>query len=627
MSLKTGDRIGKYVVRGLIAQGGMAEVYLCHVQGPEGFEKEVAVKRIRPELAVDGEFVRMFVAEARLASRLSHPNLVQIFDFDRHEDTFYLAMEFVAGRSLWEIRHAARAAMRSMSPVMAAHICCEVARGLHYAHRATDGGQPMRLVHRDVTPHNVLVSYAGAVKLADFGIAKQGNAHTVPGMLKGKFAYMSPEQARGESLDARSDVFSLGIVLWELLTGGRLFEADSDVALLRAVQSSVIAPAARLNPEVPQALSEIVGKALQRDLSARYASAQEFERALARFLLTHTRDVDDTDVAGYLRLLFAEASSVGASGPVSAPVVPPAGPSEAPMVAVSGSPSPSMSTAPAPASASGAPRPDELENVTGQTSQAVADGGAVDSYSPERLQGERTDGEKAPLSQRSQDGSVDSFTGSLDGPTLVRARGTDAGVGAPEVAEAGSVREVSSPSGGAVRFALLFVALAVLSLGGLFWMKSRTELGAGPERLGLLSSDGGAAAQEASAASVVPGGTQLIPVVDAGVSAEAGDAGVSGLVEGGRERAAPSDVDAGVPQLAPARGVLIVTVIPWGHLYVDGKKLAEVREQPRSFDLAPGPHSVAITNGSRTKAKRVRLEAGQDFVLNVDLRPEASGER
>jgi eukaryotic-like serine/threonine-protein kinase len=303
VTLEAGTPIGKYVVKHKLAEGGMAELYLATATGPEGFEKEVVIKRVRSFLAGDEGFVKMFIAEAQLASRLNHANVVQIFDFARHEDSYYLAMEYVRGCSLWELRKRCREQGVVMPPLLVAHIGAQVAAGLHHAHRLkSPDGAPLGLVHRDVSPHNVLLSLDGAVKLTDFGIAKAG--HTQSGMLKGKFAYMSPEQARGEEVDARTDVFALGIVLWEMLTGGRLFDGDSDVAVLRAVRESVIAPPARLNPDVPKALDEVVSIALQRHPEARFQSAGEMERALAQCVLSHARSVDDTDVGAFVRRLL-----------------------------------------------------------------------------------------------------------------------------------------------------------------------------------------------------------------------------------------------------------------------------------------------------------------------------------
>src|SRR5262245_19627120 len=315
MTLAAGTPIGKYVVRRKLAEGGMAEIYLAAALGPEGFEKDVVIKRVRPGLAGDPEFVRMFIAKARVASRLNHANLVNNFGFDKHEDTYYLAMEYVRGHSLWELRRRCQERGVAIPPMLVAQIGMEVARGLAYAHRLTENGQSLSLVHRDVTPHNVLLSFDGAVKLTDFGIAKAGGRATTSGMLKGKFAYMSPEQARGDVVDARTDVFALGVTLWELLTGARLFEGDGDVAVLRAVQERLIVPPARLNPAVAAPLDAAVMRALERDLERRWPTAHELERALAEVLLSGARSLEDTYVGGFLRRLFPEEAGVAEPAP------------------------------------------------------------------------------------------------------------------------------------------------------------------------------------------------------------------------------------------------------------------------------------------------------------------------
>ena len=315
MTLAAGTPIGKYVVRRKLAEGGMAEIYLAAALGPEGFEKDVVIKRVRPGLAGDPDFVRMFIAEARVASRLNHANLVHIFDFDKHEDTYYLAMEYVRGHSLWELRRRCQERGVAMPPMLVAQIGMEVARGLAYAHRLTENGHSLNLVHRDVTPHNVLLSFDGAVKLTDFGIAKAGSAATTSGMLKGKFAYMSPEQARGDAVDARTDVFALGVTLWELLTGARLFEGDGDVAVLRAVQERLIVPPARLNPGVSASLDAAVMRALERELARRWPTAHELERALAEVVLGGARSLEDTDVGAFLRRMFPEEAGVAEAAP------------------------------------------------------------------------------------------------------------------------------------------------------------------------------------------------------------------------------------------------------------------------------------------------------------------------
>jgi serine/threonine-protein kinase len=302
--LAAGTQIGRYVVTRKLAEGGMAEIYLARAVGPEGFSKDVVIKVVRSFLATDQQFVDMFIAEARLASRLNHANVVQIFDFGKHEDTYYLAMEYVRGASLWDLRQRCRQQGVPFPATLAAEIGAQIARGLQYAHSLSDRGQKLGVVHRDVTPHNVLMSFDGAVKLTDFGIAKATTTHTAPGMLKGKFAYMSPEQARGEPVDARTDIFALGIVLWELLTGGRLFDGDSELAVLRAVEGSVIAPPARLNPDVPPGLSDLVMKALARPVDERFQTAFDLEKALATWVLHTAQSVEDTSVALFLQQLY-----------------------------------------------------------------------------------------------------------------------------------------------------------------------------------------------------------------------------------------------------------------------------------------------------------------------------------
>ena len=304
MTLAAGTLIGKYVVHRKLAEGGMAEIFLASAFGPEGFEKQVVIKRIRSGFANDPTFIEMFISEARLASKLNHANIVQIFDFNRHEDSFYIAMEYVRGRSLAEASQRAKELSVPVHPLLAAQVASETARGLSFAHRLTEAGQPLNIVHRDVTPHNVLLSYEGSVKLTDFGIAKSGARASTIGALKGKFAYMSPEQSRGDPVDHRTDIFALGITLWELLSGARLFNADSDVGVLRAVQEREIVSPQQLNPLVDAELGAIVDRALQRAREARFQTAAEFERALTRYVVSHSDSPDLTDVGLWMRELF-----------------------------------------------------------------------------------------------------------------------------------------------------------------------------------------------------------------------------------------------------------------------------------------------------------------------------------
>jgi serine/threonine protein kinase len=306
LTLLAGSQVGKYVVQRKLAEGGMAEIFVASSFGPEGFEKQVIIKRIRAGLANDPAFIKMFVSEARLVSRLNHANIVQIFDFDRHEDTFYIAMEYVRGVSLAQAHARARELQVPVPSLVAAQVAIEVARGLSFAHRLTEHGEPLGIVHRDVTPQNILLSYEGAVKLTDFGIAKAGTRASTVGMLKGKFAYMSPEQSRGEQVDSRTDIFALGTTLWELLTGQQLFDAESDIAVLRAVQEKAVASPAEFNPDVDAALATIVMRCLERERTERFQSAQELERALTRYVINQTERPEEMELATWIRGLFPE---------------------------------------------------------------------------------------------------------------------------------------------------------------------------------------------------------------------------------------------------------------------------------------------------------------------------------
>lgn len=261
----------------------MADVFLAELQGAMGFTRQVVVKRMRKELQQNPEAVRMFLDEARLCAELHHPQIVQVFDLGEADGSYFIAMEYVDGPHLGRL---ARDAWRAGTPppaVLGAYVVHRAADGLHFAHELKDPatGQPLGIVHRDVTPHNILVSRFGDVKVADFGVATtHARADTQTGVIKGKLAYLSPEQVRGEELDRRSDVFSLGIVLFEVLTGRRLFKEQSDIKTLQRITREDPPPPSRFNPEVDAELDRICLKALARDREQRYPTMRAFERAL-----------------------------------------------------------------------------------------------------------------------------------------------------------------------------------------------------------------------------------------------------------------------------------------------------------------------------------------------------------
>ncbi|HYZ90127.1 MAG TPA: serine/threonine-protein kinase [Myxococcales bacterium] len=279
-------KFGKYLLLERIAVGGMAEVYAAKSFGVEGFERILAIKKILPTMGEDPEFVSMFVDEARIAVQLSHANIVQVLELGKHDDSLYIAMEYVAGR---DVRQLAQQFRRRGLPLPVPQACAIVARAceaLDHAHRKCDvSGKPLGIVHRDVSPQNVLVSFTGDVKLIDFGIAKAETRmqRTQSGALKGKFSYMSPEQVQGQPIDRRSDVFSVGVLLWELLCGRKLFTADSDLALLDKVRRADVPPPRSLNAEVSEALDAVVLKALAPDRDRRYQWCSELHDDLVRF--------------------------------------------------------------------------------------------------------------------------------------------------------------------------------------------------------------------------------------------------------------------------------------------------------------------------------------------------------
>ena len=290
-----------------IDMGGMAEVYRARAVSMKGFEKEVAIKRVLPSLTRNRRFVSMFLDEARLSMGLSHPNIVQVFDVGRAEGTYYIVMEFVEGLNLRRAfqKNAERA--KGMPLSIAAFILTEVLKGLTYAHeKADDDGRLLHVVHRDVSPPNVLISRAGDVKLTDFGLAKAASqlTETDPGVVKGKFSYLSPEACQGKSIDHRADIFSAGIILWELLANRRLFVGKNDMETVDLIRSPQIPSLSLLNSEIDPEFEAIAGKALREDPSRRYNSAREFGQAINNYLFSHGLKVDAYDLANYVQSLF-----------------------------------------------------------------------------------------------------------------------------------------------------------------------------------------------------------------------------------------------------------------------------------------------------------------------------------
>ena len=284
----------------------MAEVYLALSGELPGFRTLAVVKRILPHLASNGQFIRMFLDEARLAALLDHPNVVRIVEVGHDGEEYFLAMELVQGKPLSAVLRKAAREKRPPSAALSAYVVAQAASGLAYAHALTDGdGRTLGVVHRDVSPQNVLISFEGAVKLIDFGVARAFGrvAHTSPGGLKGKIDYMSPEQASAEEVDHRADVFALGVVLWETLTGRRLFRRDTELATMRAIVDDPIPRPSEL-ASVPPELDAIAMRALRKRRDARFQSAHEMAVALERYAFSR-EGFSPLEVATYMKGLFA----------------------------------------------------------------------------------------------------------------------------------------------------------------------------------------------------------------------------------------------------------------------------------------------------------------------------------
>lgn len=302
------QQFGRYILTAKIAMGGMAEIFRAKSIGAEGFEKVVVIKRILPHFSEDEGFVTMFKDEAKVASHLNHANVVQIFDFDEVDNLFYIAMEYVEGCDLKRVLDQGAKLGKPLSIAQAVYIMIEASKGLDYAHKRIVDGQPLNIIHRDVSPHNVMVSFNGEVKIMDFGIAKAASRSTKTrvGTVKGKCAYMSPEQARGRTLDPRSDLFALGVCMWEMLTGKRLFVGESDFETLNNVLKAEVPPPSELNPEVPKELDAIVLRALAREVDDRQKDAGGFVNELNRWFFSAVPDPEAVNLNGYMHELFGD---------------------------------------------------------------------------------------------------------------------------------------------------------------------------------------------------------------------------------------------------------------------------------------------------------------------------------
>lgn len=311
--LGVGDVLGTYRLCVEIGSGGMASVYLAQGGSRSGARRFVALKCIRPEFARNPRFVEMFLEEARIAAQIHHTNVCSLLDFDEHHGTYYLVMEFLSGQTLTAVQNRMLTMPDADHPLarpgVFARILEGACEGLHAAHEALDGdGAPLHIVHRDVSPDNLFVTYDGNVKVMDFGVAYTSDHHqkTRTGVLKGKCAYLAPEVLAGDKPDRRTDIWSLGVVAWELMTQHKLFDQPHDPAILRAIAESNIPLPSKIRDGLPPLLDELVLRALERDPAKRYQTAREFGRMLNRFLVECRQVVGLAEVSDFMRAVFPE---------------------------------------------------------------------------------------------------------------------------------------------------------------------------------------------------------------------------------------------------------------------------------------------------------------------------------
>lgn len=307
MSSSKFERFGKYLILDHLVDGGMAKICRARFLGEQA-NKMVAIKMVQPQYSKDPSFVQMFEDELKITFGLLHPNIIQMFDYGLVNGQLYTAMEYVHGADLKQYLDRLKDKKCVFPEEISVYIISQVCQGLHYAHTFTDKltGTPFNIIHRDISPHNIMLTYDGAVKVIDFGIAKadSNSEATQAGTIKGKLSYLAPEYLDGLELDPRYDVFAVGITLWEMLTGRKLFTASNDLAVLKQIQACKVPRPSKFNPHVPKELDEIVLKALSKDRNQRFEDMDKFNRALVKFLYANYPDFNATDLNAFAEQLF-----------------------------------------------------------------------------------------------------------------------------------------------------------------------------------------------------------------------------------------------------------------------------------------------------------------------------------
>ncbi|MCB9639672.1 MAG: protein kinase [Myxococcales bacterium] len=317
------EQVGKYLLLKKLATGGMAEIHLAEQSGPGGFKKQLVIKRILPHLLGDEKFLQMFQDEARVAAVMNHPNIVQIFELGQHEENYFIAMEYVNGFNLRSVIQICSENGLWLAPEYIAKLASQICEGLEYAHSFCDAdGHHLNLIHRDVSPQNIILSMQGVIKIVDFGIAKaQSTQETQAGTIKGKLAYMSPEQVKGLTLDRRSDIFSLGIVMYELATYNRPFHGKSDIDMLRAILNSAPVPVQQYRPDFPEEFYNIINRALTKNRDERYQSARELQWDIERFIQNWRKPIGPFQLQELVQKLDQMEKQKNPAATVAQPVV------------------------------------------------------------------------------------------------------------------------------------------------------------------------------------------------------------------------------------------------------------------------------------------------------------------
>lgn len=313
-ALEPGRIFGSYTLLRRLARGGMGEIWLAERKGISGFTKPVVIKTILEHFIDEADMVRMFLDEGKMAAGLSHPNIAQTLDLGQVDETYYIAMEYLNGRNLRDLLVAYLRRDQLIPLNLVLRIAAQVCEGLYYAHTwRTLEGKPAGLVHRDISPQNIVITFDGTAKIVDFGIARAiaGASKTRTGVLKGKYAYMSPEQVEGKNLDGRSDLFSLGVVLYESISGRRLFKRESDTATLSAVLKSKIPPLVQFDASVPKPVEEVVFKALKRDPNRRFQNAREMQLAIEQVMLSTGLVATSAHLSVFMQQTFPQEAEIG----------------------------------------------------------------------------------------------------------------------------------------------------------------------------------------------------------------------------------------------------------------------------------------------------------------------------